>query len=72
LSQAYRVQERGGVIFAYMGPGEPPLFPSYQFLNAPADRSFAIKLYSDATISRETKAISISRIYLFCTTTATR
>ena len=28
-------------------PGEPPLFPSYQFLNSPPDRSFAIKLYSE-------------------------
>src|SRR4029079_16168792 len=45
--QADRVHKRAGVIFAYMGPGEPPLFPSYQFLNAPADRTFAIKLYSE-------------------------
>jgi phenylpropionate dioxygenase-like ring-hydroxylating dioxygenase large terminal subunit len=45
--KAYRVKERNGVIFAYLGPGEPPLFPSYQFLNAPPDRSFAIKLYSE-------------------------
>ncbi len=45
--KAYPVQERGGVIFTYMGPGEPPLFPSYQFLNAPPDRTFAIKLYSE-------------------------
>jgi len=45
--KAYPVQERGGVIFTYMGPGKPPLFPSYQFLNAPADRTFAIKLYSE-------------------------
>ena len=45
--KAYPVEERGGVIFTYMGPGEPPLFPSYQFLNATPERSFAIKLYSE-------------------------
>ena len=45
--KAYPVEERGGVIFAYMGPGEPPLFPSYQFLNAALDHTFAIKLYSE-------------------------
>ena len=45
--KAYAVEERGGVIFTYMGPGQPPLFPSYQFLNAPQDHSFAIKLYSE-------------------------
>ncbi len=45
--KAYPVTERAGVIFAYMGPGEPPFFPSYQFLNAPQDHTFAIKLYSD-------------------------
>src|SRR4051812_35773888 len=26
---AYPCQEAGGVIFAYMGPGEPPLLPAY-------------------------------------------
>jgi hypothetical protein len=30
-----------------MGSGEPPLFPNYEFLGAPEDRAFAIKLYSD-------------------------
>jgi phthalate 4,5-dioxygenase len=45
--KVYPVEERAGVIFTYMGPGEPPRFPSYQFLNAPSDRTFAIKLYSE-------------------------
>jgi phthalate 4,5-dioxygenase oxygenase subunit len=29
---AYPCQEAGGVIFTYMGPGEPPLLPNYEFL----------------------------------------
>jgi nitrite reductase/ring-hydroxylating ferredoxin subunit len=34
---AYPCQERSGIIFTYMGPGEPPLFPAYEpFLVPPA------------------------------------
>ncbi len=40
---AYPVQEAAGVIFAYLGPGEPPLLPAYEFLTAPPDRSYATK-----------------------------
>ena len=29
---AYPVQEKGGAIWAYMGEGEPPLIPDFQFL----------------------------------------
>src|ERR1043166_5171370 len=29
---AYPCVERAGGIFAYLGPGEPPLFPAYEFL----------------------------------------
>ena len=32
---AYPVQEKGGAIWAYMGEGEPPLIPDFQFLTAP-------------------------------------
>src|SRR6266508_1238615 len=28
---AYPCREIGGVVFAYRGPGEPPLFPNYEF-----------------------------------------
>ena len=44
---AYPCIERAGAIFAYLGPGEPPLFPSYQFLTAPEDHTFAIRLFSE-------------------------
>ena len=30
--KAYPTREVGGIIFAYMGPGEPPPFPRYDFL----------------------------------------
>jgi hypothetical protein len=32
---AYPVQEKGGCIWAYLGEGEPPLIPDFQFLVAP-------------------------------------
>jgi phthalate 4,5-dioxygenase len=31
---AYPLIERAGLVFAYMGKGEPPLLPNYEFLNA--------------------------------------
>lgn len=31
--QAYSTHEAGGAIFAYMGPGEAPEFPAYEYLN---------------------------------------
>ena len=33
---AYPCEEAAGVIFAYLGPGDSPLLPAYEFLNAPA------------------------------------
>ena len=32
---AYPCCERGGVVLAYLGPGEPPLVPDYEFLTVP-------------------------------------
>lgn len=34
---AYPAQEKGGVIFAYLGKGEPPLIPDYPYLTVPED-----------------------------------
>jgi phthalate 4,5-dioxygenase len=45
---AYPCHEQAGGIFAYMGPGEPPLFPNYEFLMAPAERTYADKLFHEA------------------------
>ena len=42
---AYPCREQVGVIFTYMGPGEPPLFPNYEFLTVPDERLFATKLF---------------------------
>lgn len=44
---AYPCEERGGVIFAYLGPGDPPLLPNYEFLAAREDRRSVIKYFHD-------------------------
>jgi phenylpropionate dioxygenase-like ring-hydroxylating dioxygenase large terminal subunit len=40
---AYPVVEKNGVIFAYMGPGEPPPFPDLDCFRAPESHVFAFK-----------------------------
>jgi hypothetical protein len=40
---AYPCHEAGGMIFAYMGPGEAPLFPRYEFLHQPEGHSYVMK-----------------------------
>jgi phenylpropionate dioxygenase-like ring-hydroxylating dioxygenase large terminal subunit len=41
--RAHPCQERGGVVFAYMGPGDPPLLPEYEFLNVPEPQRYVTK-----------------------------
>jgi phenylpropionate dioxygenase-like ring-hydroxylating dioxygenase large terminal subunit len=40
---SYPVVERNGIIFAYMGPGEPPAFPNFDCFRAPDTHVFAFK-----------------------------
>lgn len=43
---AYPCQEAGGLVLAYMGPGDPPLLPNYEFLTVPeAQRAVTKILY---------------------------
>ncbi len=39
----YPVEERNGIIFAYMGPGDPPPFPALDCFKAPDTHVFAFK-----------------------------
>ena len=39
----YPVQEKGGVIWTFMGEGEPPLIPDFQFLMAPEPNRLAFR-----------------------------
>ena len=40
---AYPVVEKNGIIWAYMGPGEPPAFPNFDCFRAPDSHVFAFK-----------------------------
>jgi phthalate 4,5-dioxygenase len=41
--KAYPVVEKSGILFAYMGGGEPPAFPHFDCFTAPATHTFAFK-----------------------------
>ena len=41
--KAYPVVERSGIVFAYMGDGEPPALPHFDCFTAPASHTFAFK-----------------------------
>ena len=43
--RAYPCVEQGGIIFTYMGAGEPPLFPNYEVLSVPAEHRFVTKYF---------------------------
>ena len=40
---AYPCEERNGIIFAYMGPGDPPALPAFDCFAAPDSHTFAFK-----------------------------
>jgi phthalate 4,5-dioxygenase oxygenase subunit len=44
---AYPLTERGGLIFAHMGEGEPPLLPSYEFLAAQPEHRYLQKAFME-------------------------
>src|SRR5437660_1051052 len=44
---AYPLIERAGLLFAYMGGGEPPLLPDYEFLTATPDHRYLQKTFME-------------------------
>ena len=44
---AYPVIERAGLLLAYMGKGEPPLLPSYEFLSAMPEHRYLQKTFME-------------------------
>src|SRR6478609_1723510 len=45
--KSYPVVEKGGAIWTYMGEGEPPLFPNYDFFLYPDSHVYARKLFKE-------------------------
>jgi hypothetical protein len=41
--KAYPIREKSGILFAYMGSGEPPAFPHFDCFTAPSTHTFAFK-----------------------------
>lgn len=41
--RAYPCKERNGIVFAYLGQGEPPAFPAFDCFQAPSEQTFAFK-----------------------------
>jgi len=41
--KSYPVVEKSGILFAYLGPGEPPAFPHFDCFIAPGSHTFAFK-----------------------------
>jgi phthalate 4,5-dioxygenase oxygenase subunit len=44
---AYPCQEAAELIFAYLGPGEPPLLPAYEFLTVPTAQRYVNKAWHE-------------------------
>lgn len=44
---AYPCLEKAGLIFTYLGPGEPPLLPAYEFLTAPSEYIHVNKVHHE-------------------------
>jgi phthalate 4,5-dioxygenase len=44
---AYPCQEVGGIIYAYLGPGEPPLLPPYEFVRVPVEYRSNTKVFQE-------------------------
>jgi hypothetical protein len=45
--RAYPCQDHGGIIFTYMGPGDAPLLPNYEFLNQAPGHFCVYKVYHE-------------------------
>jgi len=50
--RAYPCVEKARVIFAYLGPGEPPSLPNYGFFTVPDDHVLPTKLYHEANFQQ--------------------
>jgi phenylpropionate dioxygenase-like ring-hydroxylating dioxygenase large terminal subunit len=44
---AYPCEEVGGIIYTYMGPGEPPLLPPYEFVRVPEEYRANAKFFQE-------------------------
>lgn len=46
-AKSYPVHEAGGALWAYLGPGDPPLFPNHPAVIAPAGYTYTCRWFGD-------------------------
>ncbi|GFJ94146.1 hypothetical protein Prum_077880 [Phytohabitans rumicis] len=69
---SYPCVERNGIVFAYLGEGDPPPFPAYDCFGAPDEYTFAFKGCGTATGSKGWRAASTPATSRSCTGSSTR
>ena len=62
---AYPCQEAGGLILAYMGPGQPPLLPNYEFLTVPEENRYVTKVFQECNYLQGVEAALDSQHHSF-------
>src|SRR6516165_10025041 len=60
-AKAYRVLERAGLVWVYMGQREPPALPAFEVLDLPADEINVTMMQRDCNWLRRLKARSTPR-----------
>ena len=63
---AYPCVERNGMIFGYLGPGEPPALPAIDSLEAPDSHVFAFKGFLECNYLQAVEVGSTPRMPLSC------
>jgi len=53
--KAYPCQERAGIVFGYLGPGEAPLLPAYEFFETPEDHRRSTKYFQECNYLQGTE-----------------
>lgn len=56
-ASAYPVREAGGVLWVYLGSGEPPVFPEWEFCSAPPEHRRARVGYTDSNWSQNLETL---------------
>lgn len=56
-AKAYPVRDAGGVLWVYLGPGQPPVFPEWEFLQLPPEHRRARVGYTDSNWSHNLETL---------------
>jgi phthalate 4,5-dioxygenase len=56
-ADAFPVRDAGGVLWVYLGPGEPPVFPEWEFMRLPPEHRRARVGYTDSNWSHNLETL---------------